>query len=382
MRFLKLIWRNAVRSRRRAVLTILSIGVAIVAVSVLNSIIYAFNAGVEVADDARLVVRNANSLVFPLPLAYREKISAIPGVREAAWANWFGGVYQDKKQFFAKFAVDAESYFKMYPEYAIPPEEFQAFLADRRGCLVGRKVAEKYGFRIGQTIPIQGDIYPGSWEFNVHGIYHGTRKGADETMMFFHWKYVDESLPPRRQGDVGFYIVQVEQPDQAGQVAKDIDAYFENSPRQTLTETEKAFQLGFVKMMGNIELLVRVIGLAVVFTLLLVAGNTMALAALERTTEIAILKAIGFKKGLLAALVLGESLLLNFLGWLAGTGAAWGVCRWVEKVFPTIFPFFPLKLETVGLSLVVALFTGAVAGLFPALLAARTTVVDSLRKVA
>jgi putative ABC transport system permease protein len=382
MKFLHLIWRNAIRNKRRAVLTVLSLSIAIATIAILNTILHAFSAGVEVADEARLIVRNSTSLVFTLPLAYRDRISRVKGVKSVTVANWFGGTFQDKTKFFAKFAVEAETYFPMYPEIGVPPEQFQAFLKDRKGCLVGKKIAKEFDFKVGGTIPIIGDIFPGDWEFNVDGIYHGTKAGTDETTMFFHWKYLDESRPVRRQGQVGFYIVQLSDPDLAPSAAKTIDAEFENSPDQTLTETEKQFNLDFVRMMGNVQLLVRYIGGAVIFAILLVAANTMAMTARERTTEIAILKTVGFRNGLLSRLVVAEGLLLAVVAWGFAIGASWFVCQFVEKAFPRIFPVFRLNAETVVIALGVALFTGGISGLFPALHAARTTIVGAMRQVA
>jgi len=382
VKFLHLVWRNALRNKRRAVLTVVSISVAIVAISVLNSVLHSFSAAVEIADEARMVVRNQVSLIFPLPLAYRQRIAAMPGIKGVAAANWFGGVYRERKNFFAKFAVDAESYFPIYPEFGVKPKEFKAFMDDRKGCIVGRKIANLHDFKVGQTIPILGDIFPGDWEFNVRGIYDGLKPGTDETTMFFHWKYLDESMPVRRQGQVGFYIVQLEEPSMAASLVKTIDSEFENSADQTLTETEKAFQQGFVKMMGNIELLVRTIGSAVVFTLLLVAANTMAMAARERTTEIAIMKTLGFSGLGVAALLVAESVLLMFAGWAAGTAVSWLMCRAIETGFSAIFPVFPLKPETMALSFAVAIVTGVISGLFPAFHAIRTTIVGAMRQVA
>jgi putative ABC transport system permease protein len=382
MKYLRLIWRNAIRNKRRAILTILSIAIAIVAISILDTILYAFNAGVEMADESRLVTRNATSIIFQLPLACEGRIARMSGVRQVAIGNWFGGVYQDKKNFFAKFAVDAPKYFSMYPEYVVAPAQFAEFLRDRKGCIIGRKLAAKYGFRVGQTVPIEGDIYPGTWEFNVCGIYEGTRKSVDETVFFFHWKYLDESLPKVRQGQVGFYITQLENPVDAGRVSKEIDAEFENSPDRTLTETEKAFQLEFVRMIGNIELLVRAIGSAVVFAILLVAANTMAMAIRERTMEIAILKTLGFRNTVLSIFIVGESLALAFLGWLVGTGVAWFFAKGVERAFSTFFPVFSLKPQTVAWSLGIGLLTGILASLFPVVHAMRIRIVDAMREVA
>ena len=386
MKFLRLVLRNAVRNKRRAVLTVLSISIAMATISILQTIVVAFNAAVEVADEARLVTRNKTSLVFFLPVAYRERMLKVPGVRSVTAAFWFGGVYQERSNFFAKFAVEPETYFPMYPEYVTPPENYQAFLADRKGCLMGKKLAAKYGFKVGDAIPILGDIFPhpdgGAWDFVVRGIYSGAKPGADETVMFFHYKYLDEALPKRRQGLAGFFILHLEDSSQAGSIVKAVDAEFENGSEQTLTETEKAFQTGFARMMGNIQLLVQAIGSAVVFAILIVAANTMAMSARERTTEIAILKTIGFRPPLLASLVAAEGILLVVAGWAAGTGVAYFVCKGVEKAFPTFFPVFPLKASTAGIALAVALFTGLVSVLFPALHAARTTIADAMRKVA
>lgn len=382
MKFMRLVLRNAMRNKRRAILTVLSISIAIVTICILATILFAFRAGAEVADEARLVVRNRVSLMFPLPLAYRQRLAAVPGVKSVAVANWFGGNYQEKKNFFAKFAVDAETYFPMYPEFGIPKDQYEAFLADRKGCVIGRKLADKFGFKVGGTIPIIGDAYPGTWEFNVHGIYAAQKKGVDESTMYFHWKYVDESLPTRKQGEVGIYLLQLDDASMAGQVVKAVDAEFENSPDQTLTETEKAFQMDFVQMWGNIGLLVQVIGGAVVFALLLVAGNTMAMAARERTTEIAILKTLGFKNGLLSGLVVVEGVLLALVGWAIGCGIAWLVCKGFESAMSMFFPSFPLKPQTIALALAVALVTGGISGLFPAIHAARTSIAGAMRKVA
>jgi putative ABC transport system permease protein len=327
-------------------------------------------------------MRNSTSIIFPLPYSYRARIANVPGIRSVSLGNWFGGVYQDKKNFFAKFAVDAETYLPMYPEFHVPPGQYRDFLADRKGCLVGRKLAAKYGFRLGDTIPIIGDIYPGEWQFDVRGIYSAAKAGADETMMLFHWKYLDESLPRRIQGQVGFYIVQLESPADAGRIAKALDAEFDNSSDRTLTETEKAFQTEFVRMMGNIGLLVRAIGSAVVFAILLVAGNTMAMSARERTTEIAVLKTLGFRGHILGSLVVAEGLFLTLLGWVVGCGVAWLICRGVETAFSTYFPVFYLRAETVLLALAIAAGTGIIASMFPAAHAIRTSIVNAMREVA
>jgi putative ABC transport system permease protein len=384
MKFLKFIVRNALRNRRRAVLTVLSIGIAIITISVLRTIVYAFNAGVESADDSRLVVRRETAIIYQLPLAYRARIVNVPGVKAVTWANWFGGIYRDKKEFFGKFAIDAETYLPMFPEIGIDPAQVENFKKDRTGCIIGKKLAEKYGFKVGDVIPIIGDIYPSEdeWRFNVQGIYHATRPGFDETGMYFNWKYLDEYLPKRRQGEAGWYMVQLANPSDAPRVSKAIDALFENSPHRTLTQTEKAFQMEFVMMMGNVGFLVTMIGSAVVFATFLVSANTMAMAARERTTEIAILKTLGFKSPLLGTLVLAEGMGLTLMGWALGSVIAFFICKGVATALSTYFPVFEFKWQTALLSLGIAGVTGLVSSLFPAAHAARTTIVGAMREVA
>ncbi|MBI1849996.1 MAG: FtsX-like permease family protein [Planctomycetes bacterium] len=387
MKFLRFIWRNATRNKRRAILTVISISVAIVTICILQTIVVAFSSGARASDASRLVVRNKVSLMLPLPLAYQQRIESMAGVKAVTWWDWFGGNYQDKKNFFAKIAVEAESYFRMYPEFEIPKDQMSAFLADRRGCVIGQKLSEKFGFKLGDTVPIIGDIYPApsgdTWEFVVKAIYTTTKIGVDENRMFLHWKYLDERMTElSRGGLIGVYTIQIDDPSKAAAVAKAVDAEFENSPEQTLTETEESFQMDFVKMWGNIAFLVRVIGAAVVFALLLVAANTMAMAARERTAEIAILKTLGFRGALLGSLVLAESLMLTIVGWAIGAGLAWVVCLGVSGMISRFLPTFALTLAPIALSLVIAVVIGAVSGVFPALHAARTRIVDAMRKVA
>ncbi len=379
MKYFRLVWSNLLRKKTRTTLTIGSFAVALFLFGLLVTIQTAFNQGVEVAGVDRLVVRNKISLIMPLPLSYEEQMLQIPGVKAVTFATWFGGYYQDPKNFFPQFAIQKETWLKMYPEFQVPKDQWSAFLADREACIVGQKTAQKYGIHVGDRIPIVASIWGGVWEFNVRGIYTGVRTEDDTTQLWFRWDYLDE----RRQwgkGTVGWYVVRVENPDDAMAVAKAIDERFANSSWETKTDTERAFAAGFVKQMGNIKLLILVIGGVVFFTLLLVTGNTLAMSVRERTGELAVLKTLGFTDVAVLWLVLGESLLYSAQGGILGLAAV--------KLFtlhgdPTggFLPLFYLPPSKMVLGLLVALATGAAAGVIPAVLAMRLRIVDALRRV-
>ena len=357
MKFLRLVWVNMKRKKVRTTLTIGSYAVALFLFGLLATVQAAFNQGVEVAGVDRLVSRNKISLIMPLPVAYRERILQMPGVAAVTYASWFGGVYQDEKNFFPQFAIDPATYLDMYPEFVVPPDQWAAFLADRQGCIVGRKTAEKYGFKIGDRVPIMSSIFGGTWEFVVCGIYDGRRAEDDTTQFWFRADYLEE----RRQwgkGLVGWYVVRVEDPDLALPVARAIDERFANSPWETTTETERAFAAGFVKQMGNIQLLILSIGGVVFFTLLLVTGNTMAMAVRERTGEIGVLKTLGFTDGTVCSLVVAESMGYAFQGAVLGLLA---VKAFTLKGDPTggFLPLFYLAPSKMFLGVVVALAVGA-----------------------
>jgi putative ABC transport system permease protein len=324
------------------------------------------------------VVINKVSLIQPLPLSYRDRLLRIPGIKEVTHDNWFGGVYQDEKNFFPQFAVDVDNQRAMYPEFVIPGEQWQAFAGDREGAIVGQGLADRFGWKIGDRIPIKGTIYPGAWEFNLRGIYHGKRAQDDTTQFWLHWDFLEERA--FQKGNVGWYVVRVTNPDLSVQVAKAIDEEFANSPFETKTDTEKAFATSFVKQMGNIEFLILTVGGVVFFTLLLVTGNTMAIAVRERVGELAVLKALGFSDRVMLMLVLEESLLVALIG------GGLGMC--LAKLFtlggdPThgILPYFYLPMPAILMGIAAALLVGVVAGILPAVSAMRLRVVDAIRRV-
>jgi putative ABC transport system permease protein len=379
MKYGHLILTNLFRKKTRTALTAGSFAVALFLFGILAVVRGAFQQGVEVAGADRLVVVNRVSIIQPLPLAYRDRLMRIPGVTHVTFANWFGGVYQDERNFFPQFAIDRETYRQMYPEFVIADDQWQAFLSDKEGAVVGEALAERFKWKVGDRIPIKGTIFAGSWEFNVRAIYKGRRVQDDETQFWFRWDYLDERKQFRK-GNVGWYTVRIDNPDSAVRVVKAIDELFANSPAETKTDTEKAFAASWVKQMGNIELLITTIGSVVFFTLLLVTGNTMAIAVRERTRELAVLKAVGFSDGFVLVLVIVETIVVAAVGGGIGLGLA--------KLFtlrgdPTggLLPFFYLPVSAIVSGLALALIVGLLAGILPAFSASRLRIVDALRRI-
>jgi len=379
MRFLPFIFANLFRKKIRTTLTVGSFAVALFLFGLLYVVRGAFSQGVDVAGADRLVVINKTSIIQPLPLSYRDRLLKIPGIKLASYANWFGGVYQDEKNFFPQFAIATETQREMFPEFKIPDDQWQAFVADREGAIAGEKTAKKFGWKVGDRIPIKGTFIPGTWEFNLDGIYKGTRPADDTSQFWFQWKYLDERKSFQK-GVVGWYTVRVDDPDKAPAIIKQIDQEFANSPWETKTDTEKSFAASWVKQFGNIQFLILSIGGVVFFTLLLVTGNTMAIAVRERVGELAVLKAMGYSDNFVLVLVLTESLLVASVGGVLGMALAKGFTLLGD---PTggILPFFYLPATGIAGGLIVALTVGIVAGLLPAVAAMRLRVVDALRRV-
>jgi putative ABC transport system permease protein len=379
MKYKSLIIANLFRKKLRTTLTIGSFAVALFLFGLLVVVHGAFNQGVDVAGADRLDVINKTSIIQPLPYSYRDQILRIPGVKAITYDNWFGGVYQDEKNFFPQFAIDPENQRVVFPEFIIPDDQWKAFLEDREGAIAGSGIAKRFGWKVGDRIPIKGAIYPGDWEFNLRGIYNGSRDNDDLTQFWFHYKYLDE----RRQygkGLVGWYTVKLDTPDDGTRVTKAIDTMFANSPYETKTETEKALATDFAKQFGNIGFLISAVGSVVFFTLLLVTGNTMAITVRERIGELAVLKAVGFNDRFVLFLVLGESLLIAAIGGAIGLA----LCKLMTLGGdPThgFLPFFYLPGPMILLGFGVALAVGVLAGILPATSAMRLRVVDALRRV-
>lgn len=383
MKYSFLILKSARRNKRRTALTVLSVAVAVFLFASLRAVLDGFNAGAQGSSATRIVTQRSTSLFFEMPTSHAEGIRSTPGVQDVTWANWFGGVYKDPQNFFAQFAIEPESYLRIYPEILLTPEEKRAFLDDRTGCVIGDGLARTYGFKMGDKITLQVGIPTygtRDFDFTVRGIYRSGGGAVDNQSMMFHWKYADERSTVK--GLVGWYIAQIADPDQAAQVSRAIDQKFANSPYETKTDTEQAFQATFVSMFGNLNLLLGSVGVAVVITTLFVAGNTMAMSVRERTTEIAVMRTLGFPPAAIFLMIAGEGLLMSIAG--GGVGAV--LAR--ALVNPTFFPsggFVPAVTVDNGnmaVGVVLSAVIGIVAVLIPATMASRLKIVDALRRVA
>lgn len=383
MFFLKLVFLNAFRARLRAGLTVLGIVIAVVAFGLLQTVVNAWYATADAASPTRLVTRNAISLVFPLPQYYRERIRSLDGVRGVAVSNWFGGIYLDERNFFPQFAVQLADFMPMYPEFVFDPREYQDLLRDRSGVAVGRELARQYGFKVGDRLPLRGTIYPGNWEFTIRAIYDGRDEGTVTRQAYFHWELVTERLKPRfpRLAErIGAFIVDVDSPDRTAEVSAAIDREFANSLAETLTETEKAFQLSFVAMLESILLIIRGVAYVVIVIILAVAANTMAMTARERLSEYATLKALGFGPPFIARLILAESLVVALIGGALGLLLTPLVARVVHGAVPQ-FSRFEVLPETYVQQAVAIAAVGVLAALVPMLRSARVRIVDGLRHI-
>ena len=389
---MRLLFLNLRRKPLRTFLTIFGVAVALFLFCFLEAVLFAFNAGVAMADASRLVVQHKESLTFTLPMSYQPQIEQIEGVKRVAGAVWFGGPYEEqrpdgekKEQFFAQFAADLENYLPMYPEIQLRPEQLRDMMTDRMGCVLGDKIAGMLGKKIGDRIVLKSNIWSkrddGPWEFTVRGIYTSDSPTFDRTIMYFHIKYLDEARE-FGQGTVGIYVVGIGDPNQYHAVSSKIDKRFENSPYETRTMTEKAFNMEFVTMMGNLQLLFRSIGSAVVLTMLLVSANTMMMSARERTRDMGILKAIGFSDRRIFLLLIGEALVISGLGALLGGGGTYLLVNILQfNPKPDFFPIFLVPAESMLAALLIAGITGFLSGIVPAVAGMRLKAVDALRSI-
>jgi len=381
---LKLTWRNLLRHPLRTGLTVLGLAVAVLAFCLLRTVVAAWYSGVAASSPVRLVTRNAVSLIFPLPLSYLPRIRAIPGVTEVAYAYWFEGVYVDKKHFFPQFAASLPAYLDCYREFVLPPEEKLAVVRDRRGAVAGRRLAQRFGWRVGDVIVLKGTYFQGEFRLVLRGIYEGRYPTTDETLLFFHWDYLNETLKktaPAQADQVGWFLVQVARPELAAEVARKIDAAFRNSLAETLTETEAAFNLGFIEMTSAILMAIRVVSWAVIGVILLVLANTMAMSARERLGEYAVLKTLGFRPRHLSLILLGESLLLAVAGGILGLILSFPAVGLFPETVSQYFPDLRVTPPTLALGMGVALAVGVAAALLPAWRASRVGIAEALRRL-
>ena len=385
MKILKLVFKNALRHKLRTFLTILGIMIAVIAFGVLRTVVTVWDSSVDAASANRLITRQAVSFIFPLPYAYKEKISAIEGIKTVSFANWFGGVYKDKNNFFARMAVDVETIFDVMQEFVISEEELANFKKERNACVIGADIAKQYNIKVGDQMVLDGDIFPGRWEFVVRGIYKPKNKNTDDTQMLFHWTYVDERMKvesPTRAGNVGWYIVLIDDANKAAEISERIDAIFKNSSAETKTETEKAFTQGFVSASGAIITAMNFMSFVIIGIIMLVLANTMIMAARERTREYAVLKTLGFSAYHLVGLILGESMVIASIGGAIGIAFTYPIVAGFEDAIPKgFFPFFYIEPITTILAISAAILIGVLASLFPIQRALKTKIVDGFRFV-
>ncbi|BCQ27815.1 ABC transporter permease (plasmid) [Caballeronia sp. NK8] len=380
---LKLILRNALRHKLRTTLTVLGLTIAVLAYGLLHTVVDAWYAGASAASNARLVTRNAISLVFPLPLAYENRIRGVDGVTLVARSNWFGGIYRDPKNFFAQFAV-SDNYLDLYPEFILSEQARADYRRDRKGALIGRQLADQYGFKVGDVIPLKGTIYPGTWDFVVRGIMEGRDESTITRQLIFHYDYLNETIrktTKRTVDQVGVYVVGIKDPDEAAAVSRNIDNVFKNSLAETLTETEQAFQLGFVAMSNQIIAAIRVVSYVVILIIMAVMANAMAMSARERTTEYATLKALGFGPGFLSMLVFGESMAICAIGGGIGILATPPMAEVFKHATGGVFPVFMVSHETMLLQAACAFVVAMAAAIVPAVQASRVRIVEGLRAI-
>ena len=383
MKFLPLVWAGLKRKKLRTALTFLSIFVAFMLFAFLGAMKEALCGGVSMAGQDRLITRHKVSLIQTLPESYKARIQSVSGVSSVCHQTWFGGIYQEPKNFFANMPVEPEEFLNIYPEYVLKDAEKQAWLATRTGAIVGRMTADRFKWKIGDRVPIQSPIWgqPSGmtqWEFDIVGIYDGSKKGADTSSFFFRYDYFEEARQ-KDKGQVGWYTVRIANPDQAAEIAAKIDETFANSPYESKTEAEGAFAAGFAQQIGDIASIVMGVVGAVFFTILLVAGNTMAQSVRERTSELGVLKAMGFTNLRVLSLVMMESCLIAILGGFAGLGVAWLIALGGSPA-PDMLPIFFIPLESMILGAALAIALGIIAGALPAWQAMQLKISEALRR--
>ncbi|MBM4166606.1 MAG: ABC transporter permease [Ignavibacteria bacterium] len=386
MKIFKLILKNFKRHKLRLSLTIVGIAIAVMAFSLLRTVITAWNAGVDIASPNRVVTSHAVSFIMPLPISYRDKIAKIPGIESITYANWFQGVYKDKNQFFPRMAIDAETFFQVYYEYKVDTSLYlEAMKKQRNGCIIGKKIAKEYNLKIGDKMIVDGDIYPGRWEFEVVGYYSG--KGdpkVDETWMVFNWSYLDEQLRQSqsgRGGYVGWYVFKVKDPNTIAEISEAIDKEFFNSDAKTKTQTEQAFNQSFVSMSGAILSAIEFVSFVIIGILFLVLANTMIMSARERIREYAVLKTLGFTTSHLVMLITGEAIIISFVGGIFGIAVTFPIVDVLAEAFARIFPIFIVANSTLVIAVSFIIVAGIISSLVPLYRSIKTSIVDGLRHI-
>lgn len=385
MKLLKLIIKNVFRHKLRTFLTVVGMGVAVVAFGLMRTVVTAWNSGVEASSTSRLVTRDAVTIVNPLPLSYCQRIKQVPGVEQVTWENWFGGIYINRSNFFARLAVDTKTFLKIYPEYVLPKNEKKNFLAEQNSCVVGEVLAQRYHLKVGDAMTLKGDIYPGTWDFVIAGIYRPEFKTTDATQMFFHWKYLNETIRqemPERADQVGWYIEKINSSLNPAKVGSEIDALFNNSAAETKTETERAFAKGFLSSSSAIITGINMMSFIIIGIILLVLANTMIMSARERTREYAVLKALGFSGRHFVALIMGESVIISVMGGIVGVLLTYPLVNSFANYVPRgAFPVFDVEPVTLMFAFGAVIGVGIAASVFPIQRAISTKIAEGVRFV-
>ncbi len=383
MEIIKIILKNLLRHPLRNSLTMLGIAIAVSAFGLLSTVLTSWDAGLEAAAVDRLVTRNAVSFIFPMPLSYRDKVSKTEGIESICSFSWFGGQYKDPQNFFPRMAVEPENVFVVYPEYVITNDELETFKKERNACIVGEDIAKQFDLKVGDPMVIDGDIYPGRWEFVIRAIYKKRDKNTDGTQMFFSWNYLNERIlqeSPERANTVGWVVTKLKSGSNAAAVSESIDMQFKNSPAETKSETERAFNQSFISAYSAIFTAIRVMSYIIVIIILFVLGNTMIMSARERTREFAMLKTLGFSGPQLSMFIAGEAVVMSLIGAVVGlfilNGLVYGVGQLVPKQF---FPVFYVATSTYVISFVSAIIVGALAAIQPIQRTRAMKIVDGLR---
>jgi putative ABC transport system permease protein len=385
MHVLKIVLKNGLRHKLRTFLTIVGIMIAVMSFGFMRTVVTAWNAGVSASAANRVISHHSVSIIFTLPIAYKDQLERIPGVSGITYANWFGGAYKDPNDFanfFPRIAIDPETFFTLYPEFELSKDQLAAFIKERNACIVGRKIAREHGFKIGDIITVEGDIYPGTWDFVVRGIYEGRDATVDETQMLFQWKYLDEKVgqtQPGRKGEVGWYVLSVTDPKDLAPVSRTIDDMYTNSRATTKTETEREWQQSFVSMSSAIITSITVVSYVIIGIILLILSNTIIMATRERIREYAVLKTLGFSAMHIIGLIGGESLLISVIGGAFGLILTFPIVGAFAQAFPTWFPIVVIQPLTIALAFGSALFAGFIAALFPTIKILRMNIIDGLR---
>jgi putative ABC transport system permease protein len=379
--------RNAFRNPFRTSLTVLGVAIAILAFVLLRTVITSWELAAQYAAKDRIGTRHKLSFVIPLPKRYVETVSQVKGVKATSYANWFGG--KDARQpdfFFANMMVDAPTMLEVYDELELPADQKQKWLEDRQGAIVGKSLANQLGLKVGDRFVLQGTIFPGDWVLNIDGIYTASRKSIDQSSLFFHWNYVNETLSPARKDMVGWIMSRVDEPGRGSDVSAAIDKIFDDRDQQTLTMSEREMNLSFMGMFAAIMKAINVVSLVILLILVMILANTIAMGVRERTSEYGALRALGFLPSHIRLFILGESATLGILAGVVGVGLAvplvnGGMSRWIEENMGGMFPYFRVETSTAILAIALAVVLGLASGVVPAIQAGRLSVVNALRRV-